>query len=503
MAEHNEQPAELDLIVRNGTLVIPGVGRVKADVGIADGKISTLSANLAQPAAEVYDARGRTVLPGIFDPHIHLGNEQSYESEAETETRAAILGGVTTVGIFLRSLEDSYFRHLPAFCKAMNERSYVDSVFHLQIFTEEQIAEIPGYAEQYGIRSFKFYMSGILGIVKSVSDDVLLDGFRTVASLGPDAVACVHCETGALIDRARSELTRRKPQGTLADWEDAHPAVAEALAIQTALYLARIAGAHLYIVHLSSWQGLEIVRSARTAGMQFTVETTTPYLGINSSDPNGFLAKMVPPVRTPEHQDALWQGVRGGAINTVGTDNTSRARATKKPEAGLHGSRPGLPVLGTHLPALLHYGRLRGVPLEILIERATRSPARVYGIYPQKGTIAVGSDADLVIVDLGEERVVRAEDLQGMSDFSPFEGKRLRGWPVATIKGGKVVARDGKVVGKPGGRYLPRKPAPAPQLEWFTTPAAALEHDPETACPALDVGREPIMIPPNSESEDD
>jgi dihydropyrimidinase len=458
---------KLDLILRDGTLVIPGAGQVKADVGIANGKIAVLSRGLTQSAADVYDATGRIILPGIFDPHIHIGNEQSYESEAETETRAAIIGGVTTVGIFLRSLEDSYFQHLPAFCLAMNERSYVDSVFHPQIFTEQQIEEIPGYAEQFGIRSFKFYMSGIPGIVKSVSDDVLLHGFRTVASLGPDAVACVHCETGALIDRARNELKMRKPEGTLADWEDAHPAVAEALAIQTALYLAKIAGAHLYVVHLSSHQGLEVVRTARRAGMHFTVETTTPYLGINSSDPNGFLAKMIPPVRTPEHQAALWDGLLEGAINTVGTDNTSRALATKKPEAGLHGARPGLPALGTHLPALLHYGRMRGVPLEILIERATRSPARVYGIYPQKGTIAVGSDADLVVVDLEQERVVRADDLQGMSDFSPFQGKRLRGWPVATIKGGKIIARDGKITAKANGRYLPRKPAPAQQLEWF------------------------------------
>jgi dihydroorotase-like cyclic amidohydrolase len=462
-----QQAAKLDLLVRGGTLVIPGLGRVKADVGIADGKIAVLGENLPQSATETYDATGRTVLPGIFDPHIHIGNEQSYESEAETETRAAILGGVTTVGIFLRSLEDSYFDHLPAFRKAMDERSYVDSVFHPQIFTEAQIEEIPGYAEQFGIRSFKFYMSGIPGIVKSVTDDVLLHGFRTVASLGPDAIACVHCETGALIDRARDELKTRKPEGTLADWEDAHPAIAEALAIQTALYLAKVAGAHLYVVHLSSHQGLEVVRAARRAGMHFTVETTTPYLGINSGDPNGFLAKMVPPVRTPEHQIALWEGVLEGTINTVGTDNTSRARATKRPEAGLHGSRPGLPVLGTHLPALLHYGRMRGVPLEILIERATRSPARVYGIYPQKGTIAVGSDADLVVVDLELERVVRAEDLQGMSDFSPFEGKRLRGWPVATIKGGKIIARDGKIVATANGRYLPRKPSPPHPFEWF------------------------------------
>ncbi len=176
---------------------------------------------------------------------------------------------------------------------------------------------------------------------------------------------------------------------------------------------------------------------------------------------------MVPPVRTPEHQTALWEGFLEGSINTVGTDNTSRGRASKRPEAGLHGARPGLPALGTHLPALLHYGRLRGIPLDVLVERATRGPARVYGIYPQKGTIAIGSDADLVVVDLDLERVVRAEDLQGMSDFSPFEGKKLRGWPVATIKGGKIIARDGKIVAEANGRYLHRKPAPGRHFEWF------------------------------------
>ncbi len=455
------------LVVSNGALVIPGVGQIRADVGMSNGKIAAIGDGLAEKAGEVYDASGKFVLPGIFDPHVHIGNERSYEEEAETETRAAILGGVTTIGIFLRSLEESYMLHLPGFKKAMDELSYVDSVFHPQVFTEEQIAEIPLYAKEYGIRSFKFYMSGIPGIVKSIADDVLLHGFRTVASLGPDAIACVHCETGVLIDAARKELQKKK-EGTLADWEFAHPADAEALAIQTALYLAKIANAHLYVVHLSSRQGLEVVRDARRKGLRFTVETTTPYLGIASDDPNGFLIKMVPPVRTKDHHDALWQGFLEGSINTVGTDNTSRCRATKKPEAGLHGARPGLPALGTHLPALLHYGRLRGVPLDILVDRATRAPAKAYGIYPQKGTIAVGSDADLAIVDLDLERVVRAEDLQGMSDFSPFERKKLRGWPVATIKAGEIIARDGKIVGKRNGHYLPRTPKNAPpDVEWL------------------------------------
>ena len=191
------------LVVENGVLVVPGVGLIRADVGISGGKIVALGDNLAAEAEDVFDASGKTVLPGIFDPHTHIGNERSFDEEAETETRAAVIGGVTTIGIFLRSLEESYTLHLPAFRRAMDELSYVDSVFHPQIFTEEQIAEIPLYAKDFGIRSFKFYMSGMPGIVKSVTDDVLLGGFRTVAALGPDAIACVHCETGALIDQAR------------------------------------------------------------------------------------------------------------------------------------------------------------------------------------------------------------------------------------------------------------------------------------------------------------
>jgi dihydropyrimidinase len=448
---------KFDLIVRHGTLVIPGVGRVAADVGMSRGRIVALGDDLG-PAEEALDASGKIVLPGIVDPHIHIGNELPFEEEACTETRAAVLGGVTTVGIFLRWMDGSYLDApaLPAFRKAMDENSYVDSIFHPQIFTEQQIAEIPRYAEEYGIRSFKFYMSGMPGIVRSVGDDVLLEGFRQVAALGPDAIACVHCETGALIDKARNELKNNKPEGTLADWADAHPGEAEALAIQTAVYLAKLAGAHLYVVHLSSKEGLEVVKAARREGAQFTVETTSPYLGISSDDANGFLVKMVPPVRSREHGAALWGAVKDGHVATIGTDNTSRVRKTKQPEAGLHGARPGLPVLGTHLPALLHYGRLNNMPLEMLVERACRAPAQVYGIYPRKGTIAIGSDADLAIVDLDLERVVDARNLLGMSDFSPFEGKKLRGWPVATVKGGQIVARDGKIVGPPTGRYIPR-----------------------------------------------
>jgi dihydropyrimidinase len=448
----------LDLVVRGGTLVIPGVGPVRADVGIADGRVVELGETLGA-ARETFDVSGRTVLPGIVDPHVHLGNTLPFAEEAHTESRAAVIGGVTTVCVFLRRT-DPYGKHLPEFRRAIDEGSYVDAAFHLQIFTEEQLAELSACAEEHGVRSFKFYMSGIPGIVQSVSDAFLLDGFRQVTALGPDAVACVHAENASLVEHARAALARAKPQGTVADWDAAHPGEAEALAVQTAAYLAGHADANLYIVHLSSRAGLDVVRRLKRDGVRMTVETTSPYLGLSSDDPNGFLLKMVPPIRTRANTEALWSGLLDGTIELIGTDNTSRTRATKQPEAGLHGARPGYAGLGTHLPALLHFGHhVRGVPLETLVERMCLMPARVFGLYPRKGTVAIGSDADLVVLDVDLEREVRPAALAGMSDFSPFEGKRLRGWPTATIKGGRVVARDGRLVDdRPRGRYLPRRP---------------------------------------------
>ena len=447
----------LDLVVRGGRVVLPGEGVFRTDVGIVGGRIVALGEQLEGGAREVFDARGKAVLPGFVDPHVHLGNSLSFEEEVITETRAALLGGVTTVCVYLRR-RDSYLDHLAAFRHAVETRSYVDVAFHLQIFTEEQRQQIPRCAAEYGIRSFKLYMYGIPDLVQPVDDGFLLEAFRTIAGLGLDAVACVHAENAALVDRARLRLATEQSEGTVADWERAHPADAEALAIQTAGYLARIAGVHLYIVHLSSAEGLQMAHHLKRAGGRVTVETTSPYLGLSSDDPNGFLLKMVPPIRSPRHRVALWEGLRDGVIDLVGTDNTSRTRATKQPEGGLHGARPGYAVLGTHLPALLHFGyHERGIPLHVLAERACRTPARAFGLYPQKGTIAIGSDADLVVVDLDWEKAVRAADLGGLSDFSPFEGKRMRGWPVATIKGGVIAAHDGIMGTMPaGGRYLAR-----------------------------------------------
>ena len=271
MVDYNRQ---LDLIVRNGALVIPGVGQVKADVGIADGKIAALGYDWRRQARKFTTRPGEQYCRAFSTRTFILVTSSLTKAKPRPRPAPPFSAASPRSEFFLRSLEDSYFQHLPAFCKAMNERSYVDLVLNCSLLPEQQIEEIPGYAEQYGIRSFKFYMSGMPGIVKSVTDDVLREGFRAVASLGRDAVACVHCETGALIDRARNELKLRKPEGTL-------PIGKMRIRLwrkRSRFKLRCISPRSRERISTSSIcrAGMDLRSSALRAGMQFTVETTTP-----------------------------------------------------------------------------------------------------------------------------------------------------------------------------------------------------------------------------------
>jgi dihydropyrimidinase len=172
----------------------------------------------------------------------------------------------------------------------------------------------------------------------------------------------------------------------------------------------------------------------------------------------GLLAKLIPPLRDDENRKSLWRGMEEDVIDTLGTDNILRTLAFKQAEAGLIGARGAATLLGTHLPVLLDEGvHRRKFPLERLVDKMTRQPARIFGLYPRKGAIAPGSDADLVIVDLHKRRVVRPASLHTQTDFSLYEGKTLRGWPVMTIQGGVVAVEDNEILVKPGrGRVLRR-----------------------------------------------
>jgi dihydropyrimidinase len=448
----------LDLKVINGTLFIPGVGLVKAGVGTKGGKIAMIAADQDLPeAAKTVDAQGKYVTPGWIDPHVHLGIFSTFEGECETETRYALSGGITTLGVFMGGA-DSYMGVLPGAIATAEAKSSTDFMFHLSIFTPQQMDEMEAYCEKFGVTDFKFYMTGVKGVFPNVPDDFIQKGFAKIAAMGAPAIGCVHCEDQTQVDQGWDEMAKIPNLG-LKEWTMSSPDGAEAHAARRFVNIARATGARAYMVHMSSREAAELLFELFKEGREnIFVETTSAYCGMTSDDPVGKLAKMVPPIRRTDSQEALWKAVKQGVVSTFGTDNVSCATALKS-AANFMEVMPGYPVVGTHVPALLTEGyHKRGVSWMTIIEKATKGPAEAYGIYPQKGTIAVGSDADLVVLDLNKEKKVDPSKHYSFSDFSLFQGRTLKGWPITVIKGGKLAVEDGKVLLEPGsGKYLRRK----------------------------------------------
>lgn len=449
----------LDIKITHGKVFIPGNGFFNLDVGIKDGKIAMLSdpANIPE-AAETLDANGKIVMPGVIDPHIHLGIFADFAMECEHETRAALAGGVTTAGIFMGG-GASYLPQLDGLISAIESKSSTDLFFHLSIFTDEQMAEMDAYYEKFGVTSFKFYMAGVKGVFPNVTDGFLYEGFKKVAAMGDRATACIHCEDQSILEVAFDQVSTQKPDGTLVDWADTSPSMAEEEAIMRAVFLAEKAGNRLYIVHISSKDGADRFALLRKNGNgRVFGETTSAYLSATKNGDFGMLGKMLPPLRDKTDMDGLWENVRQNNLDSFGTDNVSMTKAVKQAEKGMLGAMPGYPILQTHLPALLTEGyHNRKIPLETILTNATLNPAKIFGLYPQKGTLSPGSDADVVVLDLDSQRTVNSAELFSYGDFSLYEGKTLTGWPSVVIKSGKVAYENGKIKVAPGfGSYLRR-----------------------------------------------
>ena len=446
----------LDLKVINGTLFIPGVGLVKSGVGVKSGKIAIIAPDdLLPEAKEVVNAGGNFVVPGIVDPHWHLGIFHPYKGEVETETRYALSGGVTTIGVFLGEA-NAYMDFLPDAISMGNDLSSTDFMLYTSIFHSKHLDEMETCNSKFGVTGFKFFMndSGIpgKGFFPHVSDDVIRSGLRKIAAI--NGIACGHCEDQTMVSNGRKAFAKIA-NPTLKDWGNSSPSGAEADAARRFVTMARESGTRAYIVHTSGRETIELLTDMFKGGRDnIYVETTPAYLGVNWDDPMGRLAKMLPPIRGNDSQEALWRAVKSGLVSTFGTDNVSNTLADKG--NNMHTSNPCFPIVGEHLPALLTEGyHKRGIPWTTIVEKATKTPAEAYGIYPRKGTIAVGSDADIVILDLNKEKLVDPSTHYSYSDYSLFQGRRLKGWPVRVIKGGQVAVVDGKVVSSPGiGKYL-------------------------------------------------
>jgi dihydropyrimidinase len=447
----------LDLLLVGGRLVVPGAGESRAAVGVADGRIVALLDDKARPPArETLDLGGRVVLPGVIDPHTHvtLGPPDGWF----TETRAAAVAGITTILDF-QLLSSSYLEAYPGIRREADARACVDYGLHFCPSVESHLEELDTWVRDLGVSSFKFYMNfrgdegAYLGVA-GADDGYLWELCQRVAR-HPRGLLCLHTENIEIANRLQARLMAEGREG-LGAWGAARPPVTEAENVHRAGFFARETGCPVYIVHLSSAAALREVRLARAQGARVHAETCPQYLAHTEDSPLGLLAKCNPPLRTSGDVEALWEGLRDGSIDAVGSDHVPRPRSAKGGTTWK--AARGTPTLSMILPVLLSEGvHRRGLALERVAELVSLTPARLFNLYPRKGTIQVGSDADFTVVDLDLERSVRWQDLHSYADYTLWEGRRLRGWPVMTISRGRVVARDGEYLGAPGhGHYLSR-----------------------------------------------
>jgi dihydroorotase-like cyclic amidohydrolase len=243
---------------------------------------------------------------------------------------------------------------------------------------------------------------------------------------------------------------------TLADWTESAPDGAEAEAVRLCAFTAEKTGTPVYIVHLTSAAGLKAVREAKAAGVPLFCESTSTYLYYDNADPAGMKVKRHPAIRSAADRDALWGGVAEGTIETFGTDNVTATAEENNYVGSFWENRGAFPSLATHVTQILHRGHHeQGLPLWLLADRMCRRPAELFGLYPRKGTLQVGADADLTVIDPDLKKTVRGVETASRSDFTPLEGRRLKGWPVTVVKGGEVVVEEGKLLCDPGvGRVL-------------------------------------------------
>lgn len=430
-----------DILIKKGKLIVPEIGVINSNIAIKDGKIAAITNDEPQAREEI-DATGLYVTPGIIDPHTHIGLMSSLELELETESQAAILGGVTTVGCFFNH-EGSYKDTLRSTRNLVKANSRIDFIPHLTLREDLQVEEMAYYIDN-GVKAFKVYMCGIPGMIPHQDDGFIFNILKEVKKLDKKVIVCVHAENTSMVDYAVAE-EERTGSLTLKEWERTHPGVAEAEAIQRTSFMSEHTNVEMYIVHVSSKDSMEVIKGLNNENLR--IETTSPYLTVDTESDVGVYGKMLPPLRDTDSRDALWEGIEQGLIDTIGTDNVTMTAEEKMVKEGMGKAIPGYPAVGTHLVSVIDEGVIkRGISLEKIIPLMTMNPAKIFNVYPKKGTLIPGSDADLVLIDLNRKEKVTSERILGRSDFSLFHNKFLSGWPCGTIKAGRIVAWDGKLV---------------------------------------------------------
>jgi dihydropyrimidinase len=453
-------------LITNGT-VVTAVGEYEADVLIESGRIAQIGAHLNAPGAEPIDAAGLYVLPGAIDPHTHLdtpfGGKYTTVDDWRVGTIAAACGGTTTVVDFaLQAPGQSLREAIDGWHAKADGNAVIDYGFHamVQDLTDGVRQEIPGMIEE-GIPSFKVFMA-YKGTVQT-DDETLLRTMYLAREHG--GLTMVHAENGDAIVVVQERLA---VEGKLAPvyWALARPPELEAEATHRAVVLAKLAQAPLYVVHVSNGLAAQEIARARNDGDRVYGETCPQYLMLsveNLEEPDGSGAKYVcaPPLRTKDHNDAMWRALATGTLQAVGTDHSAwmfKGMKDQSPD-DFRGIINGMPGIEERLFILFTYGVLTGrLSLSQFVDITSTAPAKLFGLHPRKGEIAIGADADLVLWDPAKAWTLSVNEMHSNVDYCVYEGLPVRGWPTLVLSRGEVVVKDRQFVGNDGrGEFLRRE----------------------------------------------
>lgn len=468
----------MDVVIKNGKIVNT-TGIVSAGIAIDKEKIVAIARDEDLPKADkVIDAKGNYILPGLVDDHTHHGFVEPFAQTCMTETKASALGGVTTVGIFCvfeapisttkkTTRENSLHEVFNEWKSDFETNTIVDGFFHGTVNNEQMLSEIPICCTDLGISSFKFAMgykgpqAALIGVPPAgIDDGFVFEAFKIIGKAG--GLGMVHAENIDIALRLRRGLEHRQDVRV---WHDSRPNFVEEECINRAIFIAKVAECPLWIAHNTIGESVDIFAQAKFEGKDVLMETCPQYLTHNSEEPlrpilkeNPTFAVVNPPLRGKWDNDKLWQGIKDGVVDCVGSDQAPQTKASKGRDmwqAGM-GTGNGTQII---LPVMLSEGVNKNrISLENVVEVCCYKPAKIFGLYPRKGTIDVGSDADIVIVDL-DKKVKWTVDLSpSVCDWSIYDGWEFKGFPVLTMLRGKVIVEEGKVIAEPGyGRYIHRK----------------------------------------------
>ena len=463
----------LDLIVHGGDVVLPH-GVERCDIGITGERIAAVAAPGALAAvvgARSLDATGKIVMPGGIDPHVHMRHPflipdgtTLFTAGPDRVGAAALHGGTTTLIDFAYvTAERSVQRAIEARDAEFAPRSCCDWAYHLMLASDpppQQFGEL-GEAIEAGYPTIKIFTTNIwphrTGRMVDFGD--IWEVFQVLAAKG--GLGVIHAEDNDIVMHMYAKLIREGRAG-FENMAEVHNTLSEDLSFRRVLRLAQsVPGTALYMMHVSAATGVAAIREARAKGMPIYGESLHQYMLYTAEDyrrPNGQIFHTYPSLKSPQDQKALWDGTLSGAINCIATDElccTLREKTLGKriddTTGGNSGVEPRLGVMYTEMVVR------RGYSLRRYVDLVSTNAAKIMGLYPRKGALAVGSDADIAILDPSRRGKVRKEDLHE-TDYSPWEGHDIFAWPVVTILRGTVVVEDGRFLGKQGaGRHLQRK----------------------------------------------